>query len=147
MKKFIKDFKDFAFKGNIVDLAVGMMIGAAFTAIVKSLVDDIVMPVFSIFTGKMRFEDKFLALDGNAYATLAEAEEAGASVLKYGNFISAFINFLVISVVIFLFLKLILKLKSPKKEPEAAPTTKKCPYCKSEIAIDAVKCPHCTSEV
>lgn len=147
MKKLIKDFRDFAFKGNIVDLAVGMMVGAAFTAIVKSLVDDIVMPIFTIFTGKIRFEDKFLALDGNSYATLAEAEEAGASVLKYGNFISAFINFILIAIVIFFFLKLLVMLKRPKEEPKAEPTTKKCPYCKSEIAIDAVKCPNCTSEL
>ena len=147
MKKFFNEFKDFAFKGNVVDLAVGMMIGSAFTGIVKSVVDDLVMPLLSLLTGKIRFEDKFIALDGKSYATLAEATDAGVSVFKYGNFISAFINFIIISLVIFLFLKLLLKLKRPKAVPETEPTTKVCPYCKSEISIEAVKCPHCTSEL
>ena len=147
MKKLLKEFKEFAFKGNIVDLAVGMMIGSAFTAIVKSVVDDLVMPVLSLLTGRIAFKDLFIALDGGDYKTIEEATEAGASVLKYGNFISSFINFLIISVIIFLFLKLIFKLKRPKAIPEAEPTTKICPYCKSEISIEAVKCPHCTSDV
>ena len=147
MKKLFKEFKEFAFKGNIIDLAVGMMIGSAFTAIVKSVVDDLVMPVLSLLTGRIAFKDLFIALDGGDYKTVEEAAEAGASVLKYGNFISSFINFLIISIIIFLFLKLILKLKRPKAVPEVEPTTKVCPYCKSEISIEAVKCPHCTSDV
>lgn len=147
MKKFINDFKEFAFKGNIVDLAVGMMIGSAFTGIVKSFVDDLVMPLLSILTGKIAFEEKFIALDGNDYKTLADAEAAGTAVLKYGNFISAFINFIIIAFVIFIFLKLLLKLKRPKAVPETEPTTKVCPFCKSEISIEAVKCPHCTSDL
>ena len=143
MKKFLNDFKEFAFKGNILDLAVGMMIGSAFTAIVTSLVNDIFMPIFGLLTGKVDFSKLFLSLDGKEYATLADAEAAGAAVLKYGGFISAFINFLLIAIVIFLFLKLVVKLKKPKEV--AAPTTKKCPFCKSDVHIEALRCPHCTS--
>ena len=143
MKKFLNDFKEFAFKGNILDLAVGMMIGSAFTAIVTSLVNDIFMPIFGLLTGKVDFSKLFLSLDGKEYATLADAEAAGAAVLKYGRFISAFINFLLIAIVIFLFLKIVVKLKKPKEE--AAPTTKKCPFCKSDVHIEALRCPYCTS--
>ncbi len=147
MKKFFSDFKEFAFKGNIIDLAVGMMVGTAFTTIVKSVVDDLVMPLLSLLTGKIRFDDLFIALDGKQYATLADAEAAGASLFKYGNFISSFINFILIALVIFVFLKILLKLKRPKTEPAPEATTKECPYCKSEISKLAVKCPHCTSEL
>ena len=143
MKKFLNDFKEFAFKGNILDLAVGMMIGSAFTAIVTSLVNDIFMPIFGLLTGKVDFSKLFLSLDGKEYATLADAEAAGAAVLKYGGFISAFINFLLIAIVIFVFLKLVVRLKKPTEE--AAPTTKKCPFCKSDVHIEALRCPHCTS--
>lgn len=143
MKKFLHDFKEFAFKGNILDLAVGMMIGSAFTAIVTSLVNDVFMPLFGLMTGRVDFSKLFFTLDGKEYASLSEAEAAGAAVIKYGSFISAFVNFLLIALVIFLFLKLVIRLKKPKKEAPAA--TKKCPFCKSDIDIEAVRCPHCTS--
>ena len=151
MKKFFKEFKEFAMRGNVIDLAVGVIIGGAFQAIVKSLVDDIVMPLIGIIT-KNDFASKFVQLTGREtlYATVEEATEAGVSILTYGNFISAVINFIIMAFVIFLFIKGLNKLSSiGKKEEkeEPAPTTKVCPFCKSEIAIDATKCAHCTSDV
>lgn len=148
-KGFISEFKAFITKGNVIDLAVGVIIGGAFQKIVGSLVDDIIMPVISLATKGMDFTSKFVCLDGNTYASLDEAQAAGAAVLTYGNFISAVLNFLIMAFVIFCFVKAINKVSSinKKDEPEAAPTTKVCPFCKSEIDIDAVKCPHCTSDI
>lgn len=138
MKKFFKEFKEFAVKGNMMDLAVGMIIGSAFTSIVSSLVNDIFMPVISIFTGKLDFSNLFISLDGNHYATLA-------ATLSYGSFISGLINFLIMAFVVFMIVKALNKLK--KEEPKPAPTTKKCPFCKSDIALEAIRCPHCTSHL
>ncbi len=142
----IKEFKEFISRGNMMDMAVGIIIGAAFTAIVTSLVDDIIMPLISIITGRVDFTQLFISLDGNDYASLAAAEEAGAAVFKYGSFIQAVINFIIVAIVVFLMIKAIntMRDKAIKKE-EAAPTTKECPYCFSEINIAATKCPHCTS--
>lgn len=145
MKKFLTEFKEFAIKGNMMDLAVGMIIGGAFTSIVKSLVDDIFMPVISIFTGSVDFTNWFISLDGSNYTTLEAAKEAGAATLNYGNFISGLINFIIMAFVVFLIVKALNKLK--KEEPKMAPTTKKCPFCKSDIAIEATKCAFCTSSV
>ncbi|MDE6517178.1 MAG: large conductance mechanosensitive channel protein MscL [Acetatifactor sp.] len=145
MKKFFKEFKEFAVKGNMMDLAVGMIIGSAFTSIVNSLVNDIFMPVISIFTGKLDFSNLFISLDGNHYPTLAAAQEAGAATLSYGSFISGMINFLIMAFVVFMIVKALNKLK--KEEPKPAPTTKKCPFCMSEIALEATRCPHCTSRL
>ena len=150
-KGFVKEFKEFISKGNVIDLAVGVIIGGAFQAIVNSLVNDVIMPVISLITGGINFEDWFVALDGKEYATAQAAADAGAATLNYGSFISAVINFIIMALVIFLFVKLINKARTigSKKEEEApaAPTTKTCPYCQSEISIDAVKCPHCTSDL
>lgn len=153
-KGFLKEFKEFAMKGNVIDLAVGVIIGGAFQKIVSSLVSDVVMPLIGLITGGISFADKFFVFglgDGEKYATVDEAVAAGKNVLTYGNFLDAVINFLIMAFVIFLFIKGLNKLKhSAKKEEEeapAAPTTKVCPYCKSEIAIDATRCPHCTSEI
>ena len=152
MKGFFKEFKDFAMRGNVIDLAVGVIIGGAFQTIVKSLVDDIVMPLIGIIT-KNDFSSKFVQLTGREelYGTIEEATAAGVSILTYGNFISAVINFIIMAFVIFLFVKGLNKLTSLGKKPEVveevAPTTKVCPFCKSEIAIDATKCAHCTSDV
>ena len=150
-KGFFAEFKKFILRGNVIDLAVGVIIGGAFQAIVNSLVADVIMPVISLITKGIDFTDKFIALDGAEYATLKEAQEAGAAVLTYGNFISAVLNFLIMAFVIFCFIKLInivTEKASKKEEPkEEAPTTTKCPYCCSEIAIEAVKCPNCTSDV
>ena len=125
MKTLLKEFKEFAVKGNVVDMAVGVIVG-----------------------GAIDFSNLFLPLDGNTYATLAEAEAAGAAVLKYGSFLSQVLDFLIVSFVIFIFVKKIMALGRKKEAPvEEAPKTKVCPYCKSEIAIDATRCPHCTSEL
>ncbi|MDO4491882.1 MAG: large conductance mechanosensitive channel protein MscL [Lachnospiraceae bacterium] len=141
MKKFFSEFKEFISRGNVMDLAVGMIIGSAFTAIVTSVVNDLVMPLISLITGGLSFTKWNIAL--------AAGEEA--PVLALGSFVSAVLNFLIIAAVIFLVVKSINKMQKMvvKKEEEkpAAPTTKICPYCKSEINIEATKCPHCTSEV
>lgn len=147
MSKFVDEFKAFIMRGNVVDMAVGVIIGGAFTGIVNSLVNDIVMPCISLITGKVNFADLFLALDGKEYATLAAAKEVSAPVIAYGNFIQLIVQFLLTAFVIFVVVKGINKLRRPKEEPAAAPTTKVCPYCKSEIHIEAVKCPHCASDV
>lgn len=148
---FFSEFKTFIMRGNVIDLAVGVIIGAAFQAIIKSLVDDLVMPVISLATKGVDFANMFVSLDGNEYETLAAAQEAGVAVFAYGNFINAVLNFLIMAFVIFVLVRSINKLreKAVKKEEvaEAAPTTKKCPFCKSEIDIEATKCPNCTSDV
>ncbi len=150
-KGFMAEFKKFIMRGNVIDLAVGVIVGGAFQTIVKSLVDDIVMPVISLATKGLDFANWFVALDGKEYATLAAAQEAGAATLAYGNFISAVLNFLIMAFVIFCLVKVINTVndRAKKKEEEApaAPTTKECPYCKSEINIEATKCPHCTSQL
>ena len=147
---FIKEFKDFISKGNVIDLAVGVIIGGAFSGIVNNLVTNIVTPVISLVTGKVSFTDLFIALDGNEYATLAAAQEAGAATINYGLFIQAVIDFLLTAFVIFLLVKGINKIRGMGKKEEVvekAPTTKICPFCKSEIDIEATRCPNCTSEV
>ncbi len=149
---FFGEFKKFIMRGNVIDLAVGVIVGGAFQAIVKSLVDDVVMPVVSLATKGINFADLFIALDGQEYATLAAAQEAGAATLNYGNFISAVLNFLIMAFVVFLLVKGINTVADKAKKPEAPaapaePTTKECPYCKSEIAIGATRCPNCTSEL
>ncbi len=151
MKGFLKEFKEFAMRGNVIDLAVGVIIGGAFQKIVTSLVNDIIMPLISLAMKGADFASKFIALDGGDYATIEEATEAGAAILTYGNFIAVIIDFLIMAFVIFLLVKGLNKLATigNKKEEEAPaePTTKVCPFCKSEIAIDATKCCHCTSDV
>lgn len=146
---FFKEFKDFISKGNVIDLAVGVIIGGAFSGIVNNLVTNIVTPAISLLTGKVSFTDLFIALDGGEYATLAAAQEAGAATLNYGLFIQAVIDFIITAFVIFLLVKGINKIRNigKKEEAPAAPTTKVCPFCKSEINIEATRCPNCTSEV
>lgn len=149
MKKFLEEFRAFALKGNMIDLAVGMIIGSAFTSIVNSLVNDIFMPILSLLTGKIDFSNMFIALDGNKYANLAAAQEAAVATINYGAFITQTINFLLMAMVVFIAVKQINKLEKMGKKPEApaAPTEKTCPYCKTKIPVDAVRCPHCTSEL
>ena len=149
LKSMLKEFRDFAVKGNVVDMAVGVVVGGAFSSIVTSLVSDIITPLVGVLTGGIDFSNLFIALDGNTYDTLAQAENAGAAVLKYGSFISQVIDFLIVSFVIFLVVKkLMVHLEHFKKKEEPKPeepTTKICPYCQSEISIKATRCPHCTS--
>lgn len=152
MKIFIKEFKTFIMRGNVIDLAVGVIIGGAFQAIVNSLVNDLVSPVLSLITKGINFADKFVVLtaDDVTFATVEAAKEAGYATLNYGSFITAVINFLTMAVVIFLLVKTINKVSSlgMKKEEEVEEvTTKVCPFCKSEISIEAVKCPNCTSDL
>ena len=142
----LKEFKEFALKGNMIDLAVGVIIGGAFNTLVSSLVDNIIMPLISIFTGKIDFTNLFIALDGNKYATLAQAQDAGAATLNYGTFITGLLNFIIMAFVVFLIVKAMNKLRTGKEVP-TVPTTKICPHCKSEVHIDADRCPHCTSEL
>lgn len=147
MKKFLEEFKVFIMRGNVMDLAVGVIIGGAFQTIINSLVNDILMPVISLITGGIDFSNWFIQLGGSEqYATLAAAQEAGVATLAYGNFITAFINFLIMAFVIFSIVKTLNTLDARRHPSEdAAPTTKKCPYCQSEIDIQATRCPHCTS--
>lgn len=146
-KGFWKEFKDFAMKGNVVDLAVGMIIGSAFTSIVNSLVKDVITPLIGAITGGLDFSEWFISLDGTHYETLAEAQEAGAAILSYGNFITAIINFLIVALVIFIVFKKLLVSHKKVEEVVKEPTEKECPYCKTMINIKATRCPHCTSEV
>ena len=144
MSKITKEFKEFIMRGNVMDMAVGVIVGGAFSSSINALVNDVLMPVISLATGKVDFTNLFIALDGQSYPTL-DAAKASTSVFAYGSFIQTVIQFLIIAFSIFMVVKGINMLRRPK--PEAAPTTKECPYCKSEIHIDAVKCPHCASEL
>jgi large conductance mechanosensitive channel len=143
----IKEFKEFIMRGNVMDMAVGVIVGGAFNTIVTSLVNDIIMPVISLATGKVDFTNLFFTLDGSKYATLAEAQEAGASVFAYGSFIQNVLQFLIVAFVLFMVIKGMNKLRRQPEEAPAAPTTKICPFCKSEIPIEATRCPHCTSQL
>ena len=134
MKKFIQEFKEFAFRGNVIDMAVGVVIGSAFTAIVTSIVEDLFTPLIALITGSVDFSALVIAL----------GDGANAPQLNVGNFIQAIINFLMVALCIFLFVKFINKLHK-KQEEEPAPEPRLCPFCKSEIAEDATRCPHCTS--
>lgn len=146
---FAGEFREFIMRGNVMDLAIGVIIGGAFQKIVTSLVDDIIMPVVSQLFGGLDFSNYFLALDGNHYKTMAEAEAAGVATLNYGSFITVIINFVLMALVIFILIKCVNRLMDRVKgaQEEADPTEKECPFCKSKIAIGATRCPHCTSEL
>ena len=149
-KSVAQELKEFIFRGNVMDMAVGVVIGAAFSAIINSLVGDIFMPLLSLLTGKMDFANMFVAMDGGEYATLAQAQEAGVATINYGQFITQIINFLLIAICIFFFIKFVNRLMSMGKKPEEPEPEKEprlCPFCKQEIADDATRCPHCTSEL
>lgn len=145
MNKIVGEFKEFIMRGNVIDMAVGVIIGAAFSNIVSSLVDDIVMPVITLITGKVNFTDLMIPLDGNTYTTLKAAQDAGAPVIAYGNFIQLVVQFLLTALVIFIVIKGINKLHKPAPAPE--PVTKICPFCKSEVNKEATRCPFCVSEI
>ena len=148
MKKFIEEFKAFALKGNVMDMAVGVIIGAAFGKIVTSLVNDIFMPILSLLTGGMNVSSLFVQLGKSdvVYASVEAAKEAGVATLNYGMFIQAVIDFLIIALAIFLFVKAINSLRR-KEEPAPAPDPRKCEYCRQPVADDATRCPHCTSQL
>jgi large conductance mechanosensitive channel len=142
-----QEFKKFAMRGNVIDLAVGVVIGGAFGKIVASLVADIIMPLVSLAVGGMDFAGKFVSLDGNTYPTLAAAQEAGAATINYGLFIMAIVDFLIIAFSIFMVVRAINRMKKPEEPVAEEPTTKECPFCKSQVAIAATRCPHCTSSL
>ncbi|VVB65377.1 Large-conductance mechanosensitive channel [Candidatus Gugararchaeum adminiculabundum] len=141
----MKEFKEFAVRGNMVDMAVGIIIGAAFGKIITSLVSDIIMPPIGILLGKMDFSNMFISLSGTSYSTLAAAKAAGAATLNYGMFINNIIDFAIVAFAVFLMIRQINKLK--REKPPQAPNTKECPYCISSIPLKAVKCPNCTSQL
>lgn len=146
--EMIKEFKEFAMRGNVVDLAVGIIIGAAFGGIVSSLVNDVIMPPVGKIMGNVNFSDLFLSLDPDKTKdinSLAQAKEAGAAVIAYGSFINTVINFLIVAFCVFLLVKAMNRMKTP---PQNAPaTTKECPFCLSAIPLKASRCPHCTSDL
>ena len=149
----LKEFKEFAMKGNVLDMAIGIIIGAAFGTIVKSLVSDVIMPPIGLLLGNVDFSSFYILLKegtkvAGPYASLADAQAAGAVTLNYGVFINTVISFLIVAFSVFMIVKSINKLKRKEEEiPPAAPTTKSCPYCYTVISIQATRCPACTSEI
>lgn len=142
----LKDFKEFAVKGNVMDLAIGVIIGGAFGKIVTSLVNDMIMPLIGMLIGNVDFTNLYISLDGIDYGPLAAAQEAGAATFNYGLFINTIIEFLIISFSIFIVIRQLAKLNR-KEEVKVEVTTKECPYCFTEINIGATRCPNCTSEL
>ncbi|MHB8809954.1 MAG: large conductance mechanosensitive channel protein MscL [Desulfobulbaceae bacterium] len=147
-----KEFKQFAMRGNVVDMAVGIIIGGAFGTIVKSLVEDVLMPPIGLLLGGVDFSNLFLTLReggkmAGPYASLTAARDAGAVLISYGVFLNAVISFLIVAFAVFLLIKGINQLQREKEAPPAAPTTKECPYCLSNVPLLATRCPHCTSQL
>ncbi len=153
MRGFLKEFREFAVKGNVVDMAVGIVIGGAFGTIVKSFVSDVIMPPIGLLIGHVQFNSLFWVIaEGKPhgpYNTIAEAHKAGAVTLNYGTFIDNIVSFLIIAWAVFLFVRLINRVRRQFEAPETAaePTTKECPYCASTIPLKATRCPNCTSEL
>ena len=148
----LKEFKEFAMRGNVIDMAVGIVIGAAFGAIVKSLVSDIIMPPIGLLLGNVDFANLFAVLKqgetlAGPYVSLADAQAAGAVTINYGVFINTIISFIVIAFAIFMVIRNMNKLKKKEEAPPAEPTTKDCPYCLTSIPIKATRCPNCTSKL
>jgi large conductance mechanosensitive channel len=141
----LKEFKEFAMRGSVIDLAVGVIIGGAFGKIITSLVTDVIMPTIGLLLHGMDFSNLFISLNGQVYTTLADAQKAGAPTLNYGNFINNVIDFLIVALVIFLMIRAINRLQKPA--PAAPSTTKDCPYCFTAIPIKATRCPQCTSQL
>ena len=143
----LKEFKEFAMRGNVLDMAIGIIIGGAFGQIVNSLVNDILMPPIGLLLGKVDFSTLFINLSGQHYATLTEAKKAGATTINYGVFLNTVINFIIVAFAVFLLVRQINRMKRQEEAPPAKPATKECPYCLSTIPLKATRCPHCTSEL
>lgn len=143
----IQEFKTFIMRGNVLDLAIGIIIGAAFGRIVNSLVNDIVMPPIGLLFGGVDFTDLYINLSETTYASLAEAQEAGAATINYGLFINAVFEFIIIALVIFLMIRQFNRLRREKEATLPPPTTKECPYCMTSIPIKAIRCPNCISDL
>lgn len=141
----LKEFKEFIMRGNVLDLAIGIIIGAAFGKIVTSMINDIIMPPIGLLLGKVDFSNLFISLSGKHYATLIEAKEAGAATINYGLFINTVLDFLVIALVVFLVIRQANRFKRQQEVP--APATRECPYCFMSIPLKATRCPYCTAEV
>jgi large conductance mechanosensitive channel len=141
----LQEFKEFAMRGNVVDMAVGIIIGAAFGKIITSLVNDIIMPPIGLLLGGVDFSNLYLNLSGGSYASLAEAKAAGAATINYGAFLNTVIDFIIVAFAIFLVVRAINRMK--RQPAPAEPTTKECPFCLSKIPVKATRCPFCTSEL
>jgi large conductance mechanosensitive channel len=141
----LKEFREFIQRGNVVDLAVAFIMGGAFSAIVSSLVKDIIMPIISVVTGGVDFNNWFIPLKGGTYATLKAAQDAGVATINIGIFINTILTFVIVAYVMFLLVRTMNRMKKPA--PAAAPTTKDCPFCATAIPVKAMRCPNCTSEL
>jgi len=140
-----KDFRDFMTKGNLLQLAIAFIMGVAFGALIKSFVNDLIMPIIGKLVGNVDFANLYINLSGQVYESAAAAREAGAAAIYYGAFINTLINFLIIALVVFFLVRAVMRAQKPVEAP--APTTKDCPYCKTAIPIEALRCPNCTSEI
>jgi large conductance mechanosensitive channel len=140
----LREFREFAMRGNLLDMAIGIVIGAAFGRIISSLVNDVIMPPIGLVLGGFDFANLFIALRGGPFASVAAAKAAGAPTINYGVFINTIVDFIIVAFAVFLLIRGINRMR---REPEATPTTKSCPYCVSTIPLTAVRCPHCTSEL
>jgi len=143
----LKEFREFAMRGNVLDMAIGIIIGAAFGKIITSVVNDILMPPIGLLLGKVDFSSLFINLSGQHYATLVEAKAAGAATINYGVFVNAVMDFIIVAFVIFMLVRQINRLKRQPAPAPTVPTTKECPFCLSVIPIKAVRCGHCTSQL
>jgi len=143
----LKEFKEFAMRGNVVDLAIGVIIGGAFGKIITSLVKDVIMPPVGLLIGNVDFSNLFIDLSGKGYKVLAEAQEAGAATINYGLFLNTILDFIIVAFVVFLIVRQMNKQQKEEETAPAEPTTKTCPYCFTEIPIKATRCPHCTSDL
>lgn len=147
----LDEFKTFAIRGNVIDMAVGIIIGAAFNGIVQSLVNDVLTPPLGLLTGNVDFANLFIVLQAGdpppPYSTLQAAQQAGAVTINYGVFLNTLISFLLVAFAVFLLVRYINRLREPETGPPPPPTVKKCPYCISDVPVQATRCPHCTSEL
>jgi large conductance mechanosensitive channel len=143
----LKEFKEFAMRGNVIDLAVGVILGAAFGKIVTSLVNDIIMPPIGLLLNGINFTDLFISLNGQTYVSLADAQNAGAPTINYGVFINDVLDFIIVAFIIFLFVRQINRLQRREQPEPVQPDTKDCPYCFTSIPLKARRCPNCTSEL
>jgi large conductance mechanosensitive channel len=147
MKTILKEFKEFIMRGNVLDMAIGIVIGVAFGKIVTSLVSDIIMPPIGLLLGGVNFSDLFINMSGVSYASLEAAKAAGAPTINYGVFLNVIIDFIIVAFVIFLIVRLVNRLQRRKEAEPEAPTTKECPFCITTIPLKATRCPSCTSQL
>ena len=145
MKKILGEFKEFIMRGNVLDMAIGIIIGVAFGKVVTSLVNDVLMPPIGLLLGRVNFKDLFINLSGTAYPSLEAATAAGAPTINYGMFLNTVLDFLIVAFIIFLLIRMFNKLKKQRTAEE--PTTKECPYCITKIPVKATRCPSCTSNL